>query len=32
MISRVWHGWTTGANADAYEELLQNGGICPRSC
>jgi heme-degrading monooxygenase HmoA len=23
MISRVWHGWTTPANADAYEALLQ---------
>jgi len=22
MISRVWHGWTTPANADAYESLL----------
>jgi len=22
MISRVWHGWTTEANADAYESLL----------
>ena len=22
MISRVWHGWTTGENADAYERLL----------
>jgi antibiotic biosynthesis monooxygenase (ABM) superfamily enzyme len=22
MISRVWHGWTTPANADAYEKLL----------
>lgn len=22
MISRVWHGWTTPANADAYETLL----------
>ncbi len=22
MISRVWHGWTTPANADAYEALL----------
>lgn len=22
MISRVWHGWTTPANADAYEHLL----------
>lgn len=24
MISRVWHGWTTLANADAYESLLKN--------
>src|SRR3989304_9966960 len=23
MISRVWHGWTTLANADAYESLLR---------
>lgn len=23
MISRIWHGWTTPANADAYEELLK---------
>jgi heme-degrading monooxygenase HmoA len=23
MISRVWHGWTTCANADAYQELLR---------
>lgn len=22
MISRVWHGWTTSENADAYERLL----------
>jgi len=22
MISRVWHGWTSRENADAYEELL----------
>ena len=22
-IKRVWHGWTTPANADAYEELLR---------
>ncbi len=22
MISRIWHGWTTSSNADAYEELL----------
>jgi heme-degrading monooxygenase HmoA len=24
MISRIWHGWTTPDNADAYEELLQS--------
>jgi heme-degrading monooxygenase HmoA len=24
MISRIWHGWTTPANADAYESLLKN--------
>jgi heme-degrading monooxygenase HmoA len=23
MISRVWHGWTSRENADAYEELLR---------
>lgn len=23
MISRIWHGWTTAANADAYETLLR---------
>ncbi len=23
MISRIWHGWTTPANADAYENLLR---------
>jgi antibiotic biosynthesis monooxygenase (ABM) superfamily enzyme len=23
MISRIWHGWTTPANADAYEKLLE---------
>jgi len=22
MISRIWHGWTTPENADAYETLL----------
>ncbi|MGE0354565.1 MAG: antibiotic biosynthesis monooxygenase [Gemmatimonadales bacterium] len=22
MISRIWHGWTTRQNADAYERLL----------
>ncbi len=24
MISRIWHGWTTPANADAYERLLHD--------
>ena len=24
MIARVWHGWTTTANADPYEALLRN--------
>jgi len=23
MICRVWHGWTTPANANAYEQLLR---------
>jgi heme-degrading monooxygenase HmoA len=23
MISRIWHGWTTLANADVYESLLK---------
>lgn len=23
MISRIWHGYTTAANADAYEALLR---------
>ena len=23
MIIRIWHGWTTPANADAYERLLE---------
>ena len=23
MISRIWHGWTTPDNADAYERLLK---------
>jgi antibiotic biosynthesis monooxygenase (ABM) superfamily enzyme len=30
MIGRVWHGWTTHGNADAYENLLRTeifGGI-----
>ena len=24
MIARIWHGWTTLANADAYESLLKS--------
>ncbi len=24
MISRIWHGWTTPQNAEAYESLLKN--------
>jgi heme-degrading monooxygenase HmoA len=34
MISRVWHGWTSRKNADAYEELLRTeifSGIAKRS-
>ena len=23
MIGRIWHGWTTPGNADAYEQLLK---------
>jgi hypothetical protein len=23
MIARIWHGWTTPDNADAYERLLK---------
>ena len=23
MITRIWHGWTTKANANAYENLLR---------
>lgn len=23
MIARIWHGWTTPVNADAYEKLLR---------
>jgi heme-degrading monooxygenase HmoA len=23
MVARVWHGWTTPANADAYEAMLK---------
>lgn len=24
MIARIWHGWTSPANADAYETLLKS--------
>jgi hypothetical protein len=24
MIERLWHGWTTAENADAYESLLES--------
>jgi heme-degrading monooxygenase HmoA len=24
VISRIWHGWTKPANADAYEQLLRS--------
>ncbi len=24
MISRIWHGWTTPANAEAYETFLKS--------
>ncbi len=24
MISRIWHGWTTPADADTYENLLHH--------
>jgi hypothetical protein len=24
MISRIWHGWTSPANASAYESLLKS--------
>lgn len=24
MVCRIWHGWTTAANADAYESLLRD--------
>jgi antibiotic biosynthesis monooxygenase (ABM) superfamily enzyme len=24
LISRIWHGWTSPENADAYETLLRN--------
>ena len=24
MISRLWHGWTSGKKADAYEKLLRD--------
>ncbi len=23
MIARIWHGWTSPGNADAYEQLLR---------
>jgi heme-degrading monooxygenase HmoA len=23
MIARIWHGWTSAENADAYEEFLR---------
>ena len=23
MVGRIWHGWTTAENADAYEKLLR---------
>src|SRR5437762_2461402 len=23
MIARIWHGWTSPGNADAYQQLLQ---------
>jgi antibiotic biosynthesis monooxygenase (ABM) superfamily enzyme len=23
-IKRIWHGWTTAGNADAYQNLLRN--------
>ena len=34
MVSRIWHGWTTRENADAYERLLRTeifSGIAKRS-
>ena len=34
MISRLWHGWTSRENADAYEKLLRTeifSGIAKRS-
>jgi heme-degrading monooxygenase HmoA len=34
MISRLWHGWTSRENADAYEKLLRAeifSGIAKRS-
>lgn len=24
MISRIWHGWTTPENADAYQDLVSH--------
>lgn len=34
MIARIWHGWTSVSNADAYERLLRHeifGGIGARA-
>lgn len=28
MIASIWHGWSTHANADAFEALVKNE-ICP---
>jgi heme-degrading monooxygenase HmoA len=28
MITRIWHGWTTHENADAYEAIV-NGTVLP---
>jgi hypothetical protein len=28
VISRIWHGWTDPANADAYEEMLRSVVLC----
>jgi len=24
VITRIWHGWTSASNADAYEQLLRD--------
>ena len=35
MLARLWHGWTSRENADAYERLLRAEvlpGIKDRSC